>query len=313
MQKKICVLASGGDCPGMNTVVEVINMIAIHNGIEVWGARNGFNGLLDGDVYKLGYKDTQNISHQSGCILGSNRTPRMTQGVGFRSVIENIKKHDFTAVIVLGGNGSLIGSGRLKNAGVNVLYIPSTIDNDVPGYKNALGFSSACEESVRLIDNIKLTMMTSERDHIVQLMGRKCPELALKIGTATLADIIDMEGARVTPSQVAKVFIQNRKAGKKSNMLVMQERVDKNAVCEFTENAKFLGDVSKACESDNTRMSVLGYLQRGAGVSCHDRFLAVQYGKAAVDAVMNNKFGVGVYMTDEVLHYNDIELAPIPK
>jgi len=296
----------------MNACVEAIYLHATANGMEVWAGQNGFDGLIDDDFVRLTPSNAVGISHKSGCVFGCNRSSRLTTTKAFAQALTNVKKNDFDAVIVLGGNGSLIGSGRFKNAGVKVIFVPSTIDNDVPGYKNALGFSSACESSVKAIDAIRVTMETSQRDHIVQLMGRHCNELALRVGAATFADIIDMEGARVTPTDVAKVFMANRAAGKKSNMLLMQERRGKNNCEERANDAKFLADISKAAGSDNVRMSVLGYLQRGADPSCQDRFLAVSYGKAAVDLIARKQFGTGVSMINDQVHVLNIELAPVP-
>ena len=309
---KICILASGGDCPGMNACVESICTTGWRSGMEVWAAMNGFDGLVDDVCTVVSAERVIGISHLSGCVFGCNRSPRIMQREGFKKAMATIAKYGFDAVIVLGGNGSLIGAGRFKNAGVNVFFVPSTIDNDVPGYKNALGFASACEQSVKLVDTIRATMETSERDHIVQLMGRHCNELTQRVGVATFADIIDMEGARVTPAQVAKVFIQNRNNGKTSNMMVMQERKKDCDFQERAEDAKFLEAISKAAGTNNIRMSVLGYLQRGATPSCWDRFLAVQYGRTVVDCISKGQGGVGVSMASDTMNLFNIEIAPIP-
>ena len=310
--QKICILASGGDCPGMNACVEAIYKYAKANGMNTVAAMNGFDGLVDDVFVNVTDTNATGISHKSGCVFGCSRSPRIKEHQGFKSAVSNIKKHGIDAMIVIGGNGSLVGAGRFKNAGINVTFIPGTIDNDVPGHKHSIGFSSACENSVKLIDTLKATMETSERDHIVQLMGRHCNELTQRVGIATFADVIDMEGARVTAQQVANVFVQNRKAGKTSNFMIMQERKAENAVKERLEDAKFLNEISRAAKSDNIRMSVLGYLQRGASPSCHDRFLAVLYGKAAVECIAKKQCGMGVAFINDGLHLLNIELAPIP-
>ena len=296
----------------MNACIEAIFLHATAKKISVFASVNGFEGLIDGNIVPVTQHNAIGISHKSGCVFGANRSPRLKTSAHFKKAVDNIKKHGFGCVIVLGGNGSIVGSGRLKSAGVNILFVPATIDNDVPGYKNALGFSSACESAVKHIDTIQTTMRTSERDHIVQLMGRDCNELTLRVGQATFADVIDMSGARVTPEQVANVFKANRKMGKKSNMLLMQER-KMESYCEQTANdAKFLKDISQAAGDDNIRLSVLGYLQRGADPSCHDRLLAISYGRATVDLITKKQFGVGLSFAHSTVNILNIEPAPIP-
>jgi len=310
--RKICVIASGGDGPGMNACAEAIFLAANANGMKVYAAVNGFDGLVEGAIMQLTRENCTGISCKSGCVFGCNRGPKMATHEGFKAAMATIKKYGFDCLVVMGGNGTLMGTGRFKNAGVNTLFIPGTIDNDVPGHKNSLGFASACESAVKLVDMLRATMETSERDHIVQLMGRNCNELALRVGEATFADIIDMEGARVTPDLVAKVFKANRAAGKRSNIMIMQERKGADVVSEKIEDAKFLEQVSQACGDPNIRMSVLGYLQRGADPTCFDRYLASQYGRAAVECVLSKTYGVGLYWDSGNVHTTNIPLSPIP-
>jgi len=310
--RKICVLASGGDCPGLNACIEAIYLSSIANGMEVWAAINGFDGLVTGEIVKACRDSATGISNRSGCVFGCNRGIKYRTHEGFKSAIANIKKHGFECIVVLGGNGSLVGTGRLRTAGINAVYIPSTVDNDVPGYKKSLGFGSACESAVKMVDMLRATMETSERDHIVQLMGRNCNELAVRVGTATFADLIDMEGARISPEQVASVFKANRAAGKKSNFMILQEFKADDAVQEKLVSAEYLKRIMQAMGTNDIRLNVLGHLQRGADPSCFDRYLAVRYGKAAVECVLHKKYGFGLDLVKDTITFHEIEFSPIP-
>jgi len=312
MAKRICILASGGDAPGMNACFEAIYHRASEFGLEVFAAMHGFDGLIDDDIVRVTRENGTGISGVSGCVFKCARSPRFKTRDGFASAIATIKKHQFDALIALGGDGSFIGLGRLKNAGVPLVGIPATIDNDVPFTKESLGFSSACENAVELIDMLKVTMETNGRDHVVQIMGRHCNDLAQTIGEATFADIIDMEGHRHTPKMVADIFAQKRRQGKTSCFMIMLERKNTDVVQEAIANANYLQELTQVSGNSSIRMNTLGHLQRGARPSCHDRFLAVTYGRAALDCVMRKKFGVSVAMINGQIKLVNIDLTPIP-
>jgi len=309
---KICVFACGGDAPGMNAFFEAVYLYGTAKGLEVFAAIDGFNGLIDNKVVRITAQNGTGISEKGGCVFKCGRSPRVMEHDGFMTAMANIRKNKFDTIVVAGGNGSLIGAGRFKSAGVNVVFVPATIDNDVSTTSNSLGFSSACESSVKMIDMLKDTMETSNRDHVVQLMGRSCNALAGTVGTATFADLVDMEGARYTPEQVADVFMRNRRAGKTSNMLIMQERKGKDFTDDILSGVSFVKKLCIACNDNNIRITTLGYLQRGAEPTCRDRYLAVMYARAAVESILARQFGVGVALVNEAIVYINIESAPIP-
>jgi len=310
--KKICVLASGGDAPGMNACMEAIFLRGSELGYDVWVAVSGYDGLVKGQVAKLTPQNACGISNKSGCVFKCARSPLFMTRDGFNSAVTNIKKYGFEAVIVIGGNGSFCGAGSLKVAGIPVIAIPATIDNDVFITKHNLGFSSACESAVQLIDALKTTMETNDRDHIVQLMGRHCIQLSYMVGMATFADIIDMEGQRNTPAEMAKLIASKRKSGKSSVYMLMQERKGTDAVSEAVNSAQYLKDLWALSGNANTRMNTLGHLQRGAPPSCRDRYLGVVYGQAALDCVVNKRFGVGLGLVNDQVSCIDIDPMPLP-
>ena len=292
--RKICVLASGGDAPVMNACVEAVFNRASASGIEVWAAIMGFDGLVRDKVVKITPQTVRGASCMSGCVYKCGRSPEFTTEQGFAAALGNIKKHGFECIIVIGGNGSFMGLGRLKSVGVPVIGIPGTVDNDVFFTKHNLGFSSACESAVALIDVLKSTMLTNNRDHVVQLMGRYCSDLAQTVGIATFADVIDTNDHRHTPGEVAEIFKQQHAAGVESCTMILQEYKKVDAVAEALESAKFLKALSAATNDNSLRMNTLGYLQRGANPSARDRWLGSNYGALAVDLAARRQYGVAV-------------------
>ena len=296
----------------MNACMEAIFLRGSELGYEVWVAVAGYDGLVKDNLLRLTVSNTVGISYKSGCVFKCLRSPSFQTRDGFNKALAVIKKHGLEALIVLGGNGSFKGMGCLKSAGIPVIGIPATVDNDVFYTKHNLGFSSACESAVQLIDTLKATFETNDRDHIVQLMGRHCCELSYTVGTATFADIIDMEGQRHSPANAAQLIANKRKAGKSSVYMLMQERKNVDAVAEAMDGANYLKDLWAATGNKDIRMNILGHLQRGARPSCRDRFLGVVYGQAAVDCIVKKKFGIGLgYMNDQV-GFVDIEPIQIP-
>lgn len=304
MSKKICVLASGGDAPGMNACVESVFHNATARGYTIYGAIAGYNGLVKDDIVFLTrdchpekkYAVATNIGHLSGCVLNCGRSEEFTTQAGFNKALAVIKKHRFDALVILGGNGSLNGAERLTKAGIPTIAIPATIDNDVAFTGNSLGFSSAMEECVRLIDNLSATMQTNDRDHIVQLMGRYCSDLAVMVGAATFATIVDTIDARHSPAEVAEIFKLSRSRGRTSNLMVMQEKKNIDVATEAMETASYLQELAQLTGETHVRMTTLGHLQRGAAPSGRDRWLASFYGERAVNSISANQFGVAIGM-----------------
>jgi len=294
--KRICILASGGDAPGMNACVESVFIECQKRGIELVGAVGGYDGLVHGRIIPLIPTIARNIGHVTGCFLKAGRSESFMTEDGQKKCIDVLKKYGIEYVIVLGGNGSFRGAGRLIKNGVKVIGVPSTIDNDVYFTRESLGFSSALEESVRLVDMLKSTMQTNDRDHVVQLMGWHERGLTQAVGEATFADIVDTIENRHTPKQVVEIFERNRKAGNLSNLMVMQEkRKDSiDAVNEAMEAVNYLQDLTRLSPSSNVRLNTLGHLQRGAPPSGRDRWLGYHYGKNAVELIISGQSGVAV-------------------
>jgi len=301
MSKRILVLASGGDSAGMNACVESIFIACRSRGWQAMGAIGGYEGLVTGNIVMLTPDNARNIGHMTGCTLKAGRSESFMTKQGQDSCLQNLNRHKINCVIVLGGNGSFKGATTLEKLGVPVIGIPCTIDNDVYFTRESLGFSSAVEESVRLIDRLKGTMQTNDRDHVVQLMGWHEKGLTQMVGEATFAEIIDTIDNRHTPKQVIEIFDRNRKAGNTSNMMVMQEkRKDSiDVVSEALEAVNYLQDLTRLTPASKIRLNTLGHLQRGATPSGRDRWLGHHYGKKAIELIEAGQSGVAVGMVRE--------------
>ncbi|MCL2587185.1 MAG: 6-phosphofructokinase [Firmicutes bacterium] len=296
MSKKILVIASGGDAPGMNACVESIWTHAQKFGWQVFGGA-GYTALIEGLWVPIDAALASGISHMTACVVGSSRSKAFGTPEGIAAAVANAKA-SFDAIVVLGGNGSLKGAWeKLERNGVNVIGIPATIDNDVFFTKNSLGFSSAVEEGARLVDNLNGTMRANERDHVIQIMGWHCDELTKAIGEATFADIIDVNENRHSPQQIAQILERNRTAGKGSSTVLIQEKVDKskdrNFIREMHEGVDFWNQIA-AFAGDDIRGHILGHTLRGAAPSARDRWLGFHYGRVAVELIQVGKFGVGI-------------------
>lgn len=297
--KKICILASGGDAPGMNACVESVFLSASRHGFETYGAIAGYHGLVKNEIIRLAPANATNISHLTGCVLKCGRSEEFTTPAGFDTALATIRGHGFVCVVVLGGNGSMRGAQKLHASGIPVVFIPATIDNDVSFSKECLGFSSAAEESVRLVDNLNGTMQTNNRDHVVQVMGWDCPDLANFVGLATFADIVDTNAGRHSPNQVAEVFNNNRKNGKTSNLMIMQEKRSTDIVAEAQDTVNYLGTLTRAVGIGRVRMTTLGHLQRGAVPSARDRWLGNLYGEKAASLIHGGKTGLCITLAGD--------------
>ena len=284
--KKICMLASGGDAPGMNACMEAIFNYATRFGWEVWVSISGYNGLLNGNVVRATREKCTNISHMAGCVYKCGRSKEFYTEQGTIKVGNAIKQHGFDALIVLGGNGSLMGLERLvKLTGINAIGIPCTVDNDCHYTNNAIGYASAVEAIVRYIDQIKPTMLTCDRHFMIEVMGKGCSNLATMVGVAGFANLIDRSEQRLSVQQIADTFNHQTKRGNTSCMAIIEE---------YREDANNLVKAVQEASGPEVRFERAYYYQRGTNPAARDRFLAATYGVLAVDLIRAGKFGVAI-------------------
>lgn len=283
MVKCIGVLTSGGDAPGMNAAVRAVARTCLNKGIEVYGVRLGYKGLHEGDFIKFDRHSTRNIINLGGTMLKSARFPEFKDPEVRKAAIEQMKKVGMEALVVIGGDGSYNGALKLTEMGVNCIGIPGTIDNDIPDTDYTIGFDTALNTIVDALDRLRDTSSSHQRCTILEVMGRRCGDLAINAGIAAGAEMIITSEIGFDEKQV----IERLKASKKSDK--------KHAIVVITEHITDVNELAKKIEAETgfeTRANVLGHMQRGGRPSARDRVLATRMGIKAVELLEEGKGGL---------------------
>ena len=274
--KKIAVMTSGGDAPGMNTAIRAVVRSGFHYGFEVYGINNGFKGLYEDNIFKMERQDVSRIINRGGTILGSARFPEFKEEPAQKQGAENLTKRDISALIVLGGDGSFKGAQSLVPYGLTVFGIPATIDNDIAATDYSIGFFTALDTAVESIDKLRDTSFSHQRCSVVEVMGRNCGDLALYAGIAVGSEFI------ITPETG---FL------KEKTIRSVQESFDRNkrhAIVVVTERMTDVSELAKEIEARTghaSRATVLGHVQRGGTPQAFDRVLATDMAERAVALV----------------------------
>lgn len=284
---RVAVLTSGGDAPGMNAAVRAVVRAGVAAGLEMFGVRHGFKGLIAGDTVRLGAREVGGILERGGTILGTSRSPQFLTTDGQLAAVRQLQAQDIGAVIIIGGNGSQAGARALAAHGVRVLGIASTIDNDLPGSDVTLGATTALDVALEAIDRLRVTASAHGRVFLVQVMGRACGYLALLAGLAGGAEAIVIPEDEQTPEDVAIAIREAYRRGKSHAIVVIAEgaRHDADALARyFTEHAERLGF--------ELRITKLGHVQRGGAPHVFDRIYASLLGAAAIEHLQTGTHGV---------------------
>ena len=296
--KRIAVLTSGGDAPGMNAAVRAIVRKGIYEGFEVYGINYGYAGLVAGDIRKLTPADVSDMIGRGGTFLYSARYPEFANREGQEKGIEQLKKFGIEGLVVVGGDGSYQGAVALTKLGFPTVGVPGTIDNDIPGTEYTIGFDTAINTVLEALDRLRDTATSHVRTFIVEVMGRHAGDIALWTGVASGAEQILIPEQDFDLAEVAKEIKQGRLNGKKHTLILLAE-----GVMSGDELAKKLLDF----DSDfHTRVTVLGHVQRGGSPTARDRVLASRMGAKAIDLLKEDIGGVCVGVKAEEIIYSDI-------
>jgi 6-phosphofructokinase 1 len=285
--KRIAVLTSGGDAPGMNAAVRAVVRTAIDKGWKTFGVRHGYAGLLEDDFVQLGPRDVSNVMQRGGTFLGSKRCEEFKMEEAQLRAVRFLREREIDALIVIGGDGSQAGSFALSQKGFPVVGIASTIDNDLCGSEITIGVDTALNVALEVIDRLKVTASSHERAFLVEVMGRDCGYLALMSGIAGGAECIVLPEVDTDPHTVACELRAACERGKSHAIVVVAEGAQYNAEGLTTYFKK---------HHDRTgfelRVTKLGHIQRGGTPGVFDRLLATRFGAAAVDHVARGKHGI---------------------
>lgn len=282
--KKIGVLASGGDAPGMNAAIRAVTRTALFRGAEVWGFWDGYNGLIDHRVEELTTRHVSGALRHGGSIIGAGRCEAFLDPNVRSKAVEELRSEGFEGLVVIGGEGSMGGAWELHKLGMPVVCIPATIDNDMPGTEITIGADTAINTAMEAIDRIRDTATAHRRAMIVEVMGRHCGYIAIMAGLATGAEMV------VTPErpvELEDIFEEMRQVwvrGKRHFILVLAEGARWGAA----ELAQLINDSDKPYDA---RYTVLGYIQRGGVPSRFDRILGTRMGVKGADALLDGVSG----------------------
>jgi len=295
--KTVGVLTSGGDAPGMNACLRAVVRTAIGAGMKVYGIRRGYYGLVYDDIFEMTQDSVSGIIQMGGTILYTARCTEFQTETGMKKAVATIKKYGIEGIIAIGGDGTFRGAKDLTKLGVPTVGIPGTIDNDLAYTDFTLGFDTAVNTCVKLINNLRDTMTSHERISIVEVMGRHCGDIALYAGVAGGAEVIIVPEMPYDSHRICEQMNSSKEKGRKSNIIVVAEGVG---------NSETLAKLIEQKVGIETRATIIGHIQRGGAPSMFDRILAARFGVYAVDLLKSNVAGRVVGLVDNKIADFDI-------
>ncbi len=299
--KRIAILTSGGDAPGMNPAIRAVTRMGLSLGLEVYGVERGYQGLIDADFHPLRRRDVGGIIGRGGTILQSARTDEFKTEAGRRKALHNLNGSGIDGLIVIGGNGTHQGAFALSKMGYPIVTIPSTIDNDLCFTDITLGVDTALNTVIDAIDKIRDTASSHQRAFLIETMGRNSGYLALMSGVAGGAEMILIPEEPMTPEQVLEAIQAQYERGKAHSIIVVAEGYKPGTQAVYD----YLHEREKEC-GFTVRMTILGHLQRGGRPTAYERVLATRLGTAAVQELANGNHGVMVGLVGNTIETTEL-------
>lgn len=298
--KRIGVMTSGGDAPGMNACVRAVVRTAAYHGVEVMGIYEGYKGMISGEIKALTTRDVGGILQKGGTILQTARCLEFKEKAGQREAVRELNANGIDGVIVAGGDGSLTGANVLASYGIKVMGIPASIDNDIWGTDMSIGVDTALNTIIHAIDKLRDTASSHNRAFIVETMGRNCGYLAQVAAIISGAEKVILPEEDVKVEEIAKVIEESYIRGKNHVIIVVAEGAPKTA----NAIAKELKDLDLGF---HTRVTILGHIQRGGSPTAFDRLLATRLGVRAVEAMLEGKSQLMVGLEGGGVVYHPID------
>ncbi len=300
--KRIAVLTSGGDSPGMNACLRATVRRSIGRGLSIVGVRKGYEGLIDGEFTEMGSTDVSNIIQRGGTILHSARSPRFREAAGRASAAENLRENGIDGLVVIGGDGSFRGAADLYNEhSIPLVGVPATIDNDIWGTDFTIGFDTAVNTALEALDKVKDTAAAHDRLFIVEVMGRSAGFIALEVGVGAGAEAVLVPETPTDLKAISGKIRDRIRRGRTSNILVVAEGDEEGNAFQIAEKIEDMSGLK-------SRVTVLGHVQRGGSPTTRDRVLASKLGWASVDALLDGASPCMVGEVDsEIVHHSLID------
>lgn len=298
--KTIGVLTSGGDSPGMNAAIRAVVRSAIYNGIKVMGIERGYNGLINGKIEEMNLSSVGDIIHRGGTILKTARCDEFRTEDGRKKALNVLKIFGIEGLVVIGGDGSFKGAQKLSHAGINTIGLPGTIDNDLAYTDYTIGFDTAVNTVLHSVSNIRDTSASHGRANIIEVMGRNCGDIALYAGLAGGAESVIIPEEEYKKEDILRKLINGRNRGKMHSIIMLAEGIG---------NAFDLGKEIEEKTGIETKVTVLGHIQRGGSPTAFDRILASKMGARAIELLTSGASGRAIGMKKNVLIDLDIDEA----
>ncbi|MCH7414281.1 6-phosphofructokinase [Belliella sp. R4-6] len=301
--KKIGVLTSGGDAPGMNAAIRATVRAGFYYNLEMYGIYRGYEGMINDDIKKLDSKNIAHVLERGGTFLKSARSAEFRTKEGRQKAYDNLKKHGIDALVVIGGDGSLTGAHLFfQEFGIPAIGLPGTIDNDLSGTDSTIGFDTACNTAIQAIDKIRDTATSHDRLFFVEVMGRDAGFIAINAGIGSAAAATLIPEKKMPIERLVERLKARTKALKQSNIVIVAEGGKSGGAAEIASKIK------KQLPYYDIKVTILGHLQRGGSPTSFDRVLASKLGVAAVEGLMQGKYDVMAGIIN-----NKIVFTPITK
>lgn len=299
--KKIAVLTSGGDAPGMNAAIRAVARTGISKGLEVFGVYRGYNGLIHGDIFPMNLRSVSDIIHRGGTMLYTARSPEFCTEEGMQKAIKTCRENGIDGVVVIGGDGSFRGAQDLTKRGMPCIGIPGTIDNDISCCEYTIGYDTAMNTCMEMVDKLRDTAQSHDRCSVVEVMGRNAGYLALNVGIAVGAtSVLVPEVPYDFERDILSRMKTTSSTGKKHFIIVVAEGVG---------GVMDIADRIQEGTGIESRATILGHVQRGGSPTVRDRVLASEMGHKAVELLMDGKSNrVVATQNDQIVDF-DIEAA----
>jgi 6-phosphofructokinase 1 len=302
--KKIAILTSGGDAPGMNAAVRALARTALYHGVEVFGVRRGYQGLIEGDIFQMKTTDVANIIQRGGTILKTARSKEFRTPEGRKKAYEQLQQHGIDALALIGGDGTFSGAVAFFNEfTIPAIGLPGTIDKDLAGTDLTIGFDTAVNTAVEAIDKIRDTAEAHDRLFIVEVMGRDAGYIALHSGIGTGAEHILIPERKTDVEAVLASLQEKEKRKKLVNIVVVAEGDD------FGGGTDLANLIKERIPNFDIRVAILGHIQRGGSPSSMDRLIASRMGYSAVECLIEGKHNQMVGIMNNKMHFTPLDKA----
>lgn len=301
---RIGVLTSGGDSPGMNAAIRAVVRTGLYHGLEVFGIMRGYSGMIENDIFQMNSRSVANIIQRGGTILKTARSKEFLEPEGRKKAYENLKAHGINGLVIIGGDGSFKGAQKFSNEfDIPCIGLPGTIDKDIAGTDFTIGFDTAVNTAIDAIDKIRDTADAHDRLFIVEVMGRDAGYIALYSGIGTGAETVLIPEAKTNISEILQALSEKEKRRKLVNLMVVAEGDDFGGANEVAKLIKH------HLPNMDTRVCILGHIQRGGAPSAMDRLIASRMGYHAVECLITGKHNVMVGIVDNAMNYIPLDEA----